>query len=107
MIIPILCQREMSKQHLAESSRKPQRERRIIPSINNSFICLHFRNIIDVSAMDAHSLEPQEYNDRVKLYNHRLAQQWYVINFAIFWENVSWILRFLLFPIIFSQYILK
>lgn len=26
--------------------------------------------------MDAHSLEPQEYNDRVKLYNHRLAQQW-------------------------------
>lgn len=26
--------------------------------------------------MDAHNLEPQEYSDRIKLYSHRLAQQW-------------------------------
>ncbi|KAG5669903.1 hypothetical protein PVAND_000193 [Polypedilum vanderplanki] len=34
-------------------------------------------NIIDVSALDTHHmLEQSEYNDRVKLYNQRLAQQW-------------------------------
>uniref|UniRef100_A0A6B2EEY6 Ragulator complex protein LAMTOR1 n=1 Tax=Phlebotomus kandelakii TaxID=1109342 RepID=A0A6B2EEY6_9DIPT len=37
-------------------------------------------NIIDVAAMDMHNLEPQEYSDRVKLYSHRLAQQWSNVN---------------------------
>ena len=35
-----------------------------------------FSNMIDVAAMDAHNLEPQEYTDRVKLYSQRLSQQW-------------------------------
>ncbi|XP_055531911.1 ragulator complex protein LAMTOR1 [Wyeomyia smithii] len=33
-------------------------------------------NVIDVAAMDIHNIEPQEYNDRVKVYSQRLAQQW-------------------------------
>lgn len=33
-------------------------------------------NIIDVAAMDAHNLEPQELNDRIRLYSHKLSQQW-------------------------------
>uniref|UniRef100_U5EWX5 Ragulator complex protein LAMTOR1 n=1 Tax=Corethrella appendiculata TaxID=1370023 RepID=U5EWX5_9DIPT len=37
-------------------------------------------NIIDVAAMDSSHLQPQEYNDRVKLYSNRLAQQWNSIN---------------------------
>lgn len=32
--------------------------------------------MIDVGAMDAHNLEHQEYYDRIKLYTHRLQQQW-------------------------------
>lgn len=35
-----------------------------------------FRNIIDVAAMDAHNLQPQEMNNRIKVYNQKLAQQW-------------------------------
>lgn len=35
-----------------------------------------FRNIIDVAAMDSHNLEPQELNDRIRLYSHKLSQQW-------------------------------
>lgn len=34
------------------------------------------RNIIDVAAMDSHNLEPQELNDRIRLYSHKLSQQW-------------------------------
>lgn len=37
---------------------------------------LIFSNIIDVSALDTHLLEQNEYNDRVKLYAQRLAHQW-------------------------------
>ncbi|XP_055906838.1 uncharacterized protein LOC129942066 [Eupeodes corollae] len=33
-------------------------------------------NMIDVGAMDSHNIEHQEYNDRIKLYNQRLMQQW-------------------------------
>lgn len=33
-------------------------------------------NVIDVAAMDIHNIEPHEYNDRVKIYSQRLAQQW-------------------------------
>ncbi|XP_055597893.1 ragulator complex protein LAMTOR1-like [Uranotaenia lowii] len=33
-------------------------------------------NVIDVAAMDVHNIEPHEYNDRVKVYSQRLAQQW-------------------------------
>lgn len=33
-------------------------------------------NMIDVGAMDLHNLENEEYNDRIKLYSHRLQQQW-------------------------------
>lgn len=33
-------------------------------------------NIIDVAAMDAHNLEPQELNDRIRMYSHKLSQQW-------------------------------
>ncbi|XP_055312110.1 uncharacterized protein LOC129574312 [Sitodiplosis mosellana] len=33
-------------------------------------------NIIDVAAMDSHNLEPQELNDRIRLYSHKLSQQW-------------------------------
>lgn len=33
-------------------------------------------NIIDVAAMDAHNLEPQELNDRIRMYKHKLSQQW-------------------------------
>lgn len=32
--------------------------------------------MIDVGAMDLHNLENEEYNDRIKLYSHRLQQQW-------------------------------
>lgn len=40
-------------------------------------ICYFFyRNIIDVSALDTHLLEQSEYNDRIKIYTQRLAQQW-------------------------------
>lgn len=39
-----------------------------------------FRNIIDVAALDTHHiLEQTEYNDRLKAYNQRLAQQWNTI----------------------------
>lgn len=34
------------------------------------------RNIIDVGAMDSHNLEPQELNDRIRMYSHKLSQQW-------------------------------
>lgn len=36
-------------------------------------------NIIDVAAMDSHNLEPHELNDRIKLYSHKLSQQWSTI----------------------------
>lgn len=36
----------------------------------------HCRNIIDVAAMDSHNLEPQELNDRIRMYSHKLSQQW-------------------------------
>lgn len=26
--------------------------------------------------MDSHNLEPQELNDRIRLYSHKLSQQW-------------------------------
>lgn len=41
-------------------------------------VCLYLlcRNIIDVAAMDSHNLEPQELNDRIRLYSHKLSQQW-------------------------------
>ena len=29
--------------------------------------------------MDAHNLEPHELNDRIKLYSHKLSQQWSTI----------------------------
>lgn len=29
--------------------------------------------------MDSHNLEPQELNDRIKLYSHKLSQQWSTI----------------------------
>lgn len=29
--------------------------------------------------MDAHNLEPQELNDRIKMYSHKLSQQWSTI----------------------------
>lgn len=35
-----------------------------------------FRNMINVGAMDCHSLEHQEYNDRIRVYSQRLHQQW-------------------------------
>lgn len=34
------------------------------------------RNIIDVAAMDSHNLQPQETNNRIKIYSQKLAQQW-------------------------------
>lgn len=34
------------------------------------------RNIIDVGAMDSHNLEQQELNDRIRMYSHKLSQQW-------------------------------
>ncbi|XP_053688086.1 ragulator complex protein LAMTOR1 [Sabethes cyaneus] len=37
-------------------------------------------NVIDVAAMDIHNIEPQEYNDRVKVYSQRLAQQWNTVS---------------------------
>lgn len=37
---------------------------------------LYFRNIIDAATLEAHNLEPQEYTDRVKIYSHKLQQQW-------------------------------
>ncbi|XP_019892126.2 uncharacterized protein LOC101895836 isoform X2 [Musca domestica] len=33
-------------------------------------------NMIDVGAMDSHNLEHQECDVRIKLYSHRLQQQW-------------------------------
>lgn len=50
-------------------------------SYNNfDFLLTHnvhtIRNIIDVAAMDSHNLEPQELNDRMRLYSHKLSQQW-------------------------------
>ncbi|KAH8397175.1 hypothetical protein KR215_010245 [Drosophila sulfurigaster] len=33
-------------------------------------------NMINVGAMDSHTLEHQEYTDRIKLYSQRLQQQW-------------------------------
>ncbi|ALC44304.1 CG14184, partial [Drosophila busckii] len=33
-------------------------------------------NMINVSALDSHNLEHQEYTDRIKLYSQRLQQQW-------------------------------
>lgn len=39
----------------------------------------YFRNIIDVGAMDSHNLEPHELNDRIKMYSHKLSQQWSTI----------------------------
>ena len=37
----------------------------------------NIRNIIDVAALDTHHmLEVSEYTERIKIYNHRLAQQW-------------------------------
>lgn len=36
----------------------------------------HCRNIIDIAAMDSHNLEPQELNDRIRMYSHKLSQQW-------------------------------
>lgn len=33
-------------------------------------------NIIDVAAMDAHNLEAQELNDRIRMYSHRMSQTW-------------------------------
>ncbi|XP_032309161.1 uncharacterized protein LOC116655409 [Drosophila ananassae] len=33
-------------------------------------------NMINVGAMDCHSLEHQEYTDRIRLYSQRLHQQW-------------------------------
>lgn len=44
---------------------------------------LHFAsNIIDVAAMDSHNLQPQELNNRIKIYSQKLAQQWNSINDA-------------------------
>ncbi|XP_037052458.1 ragulator complex protein LAMTOR1 [Bradysia coprophila] len=39
-------------------------------------------NIIDVAAMDSHNLQPQELNNRIKIYSQKLAQQWSSINDA-------------------------
>lgn len=33
-------------------------------------------NIIDVAAMDSHNLQPQEMNNRLKMYSQKMAQQW-------------------------------
>ncbi|XP_064544868.1 uncharacterized protein Lamtor1 [Drosophila montana] len=33
-------------------------------------------NMINVGALDSHTLEHQEYTDRIKLYSQRLQQQW-------------------------------
>lgn len=44
-----------------------------------SFILHAYSNIIDVAAMDSHNLEPHELNDRIKLYSHKLSQQWSTI----------------------------
>lgn len=41
-----------------------------------------FSNIIDVAAMDSHNLQPQELNNRIKIYSQKLAQQWSSINDA-------------------------
>jgi len=46
------------------------------------YICIRLyatllsRNMINVGAMDCHSLEHQEYADRIRLYSQRLHQQW-------------------------------
>lgn len=37
---------------------------------------IFYRNIIDVGAMDSHNLEQQELNDRIRMYSHKLSQQW-------------------------------
>jgi hypothetical protein len=37
--------------------------------------------------MDTHNLEAQEYNDRIKLYNHRLAQQWNTVSHPVYDYN--------------------
>lgn len=37
---------------------------------------LYFSNMINVGALDSHTLEHQEYSDRIKLYSQRLQQQW-------------------------------
>uniref|UniRef100_A0A182Q4M6 Ragulator complex protein LAMTOR1 n=1 Tax=Anopheles farauti TaxID=69004 RepID=A0A182Q4M6_9DIPT len=46
-------------------------------------------NIIDVAAMDTQKLEASEYNDRIKLYNQRLQQQWSNVNHPNQVENAS------------------
>lgn len=43
---------------------------------------LFYSNIIDVAAMDSHNLQPQELNNRIKMYSQKLAQQWNSINDA-------------------------
>lgn len=40
------------------------------------FPTIHIRNIIDVAAMDSHNLQPQEMNNRIKIYSQKMAQQW-------------------------------
>lgn len=32
--------------------------------------------MIDVAAMDSHNLQPQEINNRLKVYSQKMAQQW-------------------------------
>ena len=53
-------------------------EQRSLISNFYHLICFSYqRNIIDVAALDSHHiLEQSEYNERMKLYNQRLAQQW-------------------------------
>lgn len=49
--------------------------------IRHTNISLRFvSNIIDVAAMDSHNLQPQELNNRIKIYSQKLAQQWNSIN---------------------------
>ena len=72
----------MNKRLLIELCRRQIRELINAKVISQNIPYLHFslssfpRNIIDVAALDTHLLEQSEYNDRIKLYNQRLAQQW-------------------------------
>ncbi|CRK87968.1 CLUMA_CG001754, isoform A [Clunio marinus] len=70
--------RRISEEDIEYASSLPKRDEqtalnRIVQETNS--------NIIDVSALDTHLLEPSEYNDRVKLYAQRIAHQWNSIQY--------------------------
>lgn len=67
----------ISWQNNVDTSEKANQNKPIaVLNYTCHFFRFVYRNIIDVAAMDSHNLEPQELNDRIRLYSHKLSQQW-------------------------------